>query len=216
MADEKSVQQKNTGKLSFGTRFVNFFKHLPANIARPFRDMFYELKKVTWPSKKDLINYTLLVLAFIVHHLYDYIAEKPNFSFVTTGAVEHTIGAKALIVRDEDIIVASSGGELVTQITEGSRVAKGQELAIVVPEEMKSTVTDLRNVQSQISDVQQELILAGNVAEADVIYRNYNKNLSVILDSVRFDAMSGNLNNMSSYGSSVNVILDEREPYRLR
>ncbi|MBR4430005.1 MAG: hypothetical protein IKS75_01775 [Clostridiales bacterium] len=153
----------------------------------------------------------LLVLAFIVHHLYDYIAEKPNFSFVTTGAVEHTIGAKALIVRDEDIITASSGGELVTQITEGSRVAKGQELAIVVPEEMKSTVTDLRNVQSQISDVQQELILAGNVAEADVIYRNYNKNLSVILDSVRFDAMSGNLNNMSSYGSSVNVILDERE-----
>ena len=153
----------------------------------------------------------LLVLAFIVHHLYDYIAEKPNFSFVTTGAVEHTIGAKALIVRDEDIIVASSGGELVTQITEGSRVAKGQELAIVVPEEMKSTVTSLRNVQSQISDVQQELILAGNVAEADVIYRNYNKNLSVILDSVRFDAMSGNLNNMSSYGSSVNVILDERE-----
>ena len=133
----------------------------------------------------------LLVLAFIVHHLYDYIAEKPNFSFVT--------------------IAASSSGELVTQITEGSRVAKGQELAIVVPEEMKSTVTDLRNVQSQISDVQQELILAGNVAEADVIYRNYNKNLSAILDSVRFDAMSGNLTNMSSYGSSVNVILDERE-----
>ena len=153
----------------------------------------------------------LLVLAFIVHHLYDYIAEKPHFSFVTTGAVEHTIGAKALIVRDEDTIVASSSGELVTQITEGSRVAKGQELAIVVPEEMKSTVTDLRNVQSQISDVQQELILAGNVAEADVIYRNYNKNLSAILDSVRFDAMSGNLTNMSSYGSSVNVILDERE-----
>ena len=153
----------------------------------------------------------LLVLAFIVHHLYDYIAEKPNFSFVTTGAVEHTIGAKALIVRDEDTITASSSGELVTQITEGSRVAKGQELAIVVPEEMKSTVNDLRNVQSQISDVQQELILAGNVAEADVIYRNYNKNLSVILDSVRFDAMSGNLNNMSSYSSSVNVILDERE-----
>ena len=55
MADEKSVQQKNTGKPSFGTRFVNFFKNLPANIARPFRDMFYELEKVTW-----------LVLAFIV------------------------------------------------------------------------------------------------------------------------------------------------------
>lgn len=153
----------------------------------------------------------LFVLAFVVHHLYDYIAEKPHFSFVTTGTVEHTIGAKALIVRDEDTISAVSSGELVTQITEGSRVAKGQELAIVVPDNMKSVVTDLRNVQSQISDVQQELILTGNVAEADIIYRNYNKNLSAILDSVRYDAMSGNLTNMSSYSSSVNVILDERE-----
>ena len=153
----------------------------------------------------------LFVLAFVVHHLYDYIAEKPNFSFVTMGAVEHTIGAKALVVRDEDIINSENAGELVTQITEGSRVAKGQELAIVVPEDMKSVVQDLRNVQSQISDVQQELILSGGSAEAEVIYRNYNKNLSTILDSVRFDAMSGNVSNLSSYSSSVNVILDERE-----
>lgn len=153
----------------------------------------------------------LFVLVFVVHHLYDYIAEKPNFSFVTTGSVEHTIGARALVVRDEDVIPCVNSGELVTQITEGSRVAKGQELAIVVPEEMKSVVQDLRNVQSQISDVQQEIILSGGVIEADVIYRNYNKNLSAILDSVRFDSMGGNLSNMSSYSSSVNVILDERE-----
>ena len=153
----------------------------------------------------------LFVLVFVVHHLYDYIAEKPVFSFVTTGSVEHTIGARALIVRDEDTINCVNAGELVTQITEGSRVAKDQELAIVVPEEMKSVVTDLRNVQSQISDVQQEIIMAGGVTEADVIYRNYNKNLSSILDLVRYDSMGGNLSNMSSYVSSVNVILDERE-----
>lgn len=153
----------------------------------------------------------LLVLVFVVHHLFDYIAEKPKFSFVTTGAVEHTIGARALIVRDEDTISSDKAGELVTQITEGSRVARDQKVAIVVPDNMRSVVTDLRNVQSQISDVQQELILDGGVAEADTIYRNYNKNLSAILDSVRFDAMSGNLNYMYSYSSSVNVILDERD-----
>ena len=153
----------------------------------------------------------LFVLVFVVHHLYDYIAEKPNFSFVTVGSVEHTIGARALIVRDEDVISSENAGELVTQITEGSRVAKGQNLAIVVPEDMKSVVQDLRNVQSQISDVQQELILSGGSAEADVIYRNYNKKLSSILDSVRFDAMGGNLSTLSSYSSSVNVILDERD-----
>ncbi len=66
MADEKTVQKKADNKPSNGNKFVNFFKNLPANIARPFRDMWHELKKVTWPSKKDLINYSLIVLAFIV------------------------------------------------------------------------------------------------------------------------------------------------------
>ena len=65
MADEKNTQVKKSDKPAEGSKFVRFFKNLPANIARPFRDMWHELKKVTWPSKKDLINYTLIVLAFI-------------------------------------------------------------------------------------------------------------------------------------------------------
>ena len=63
MADEKNVVK---GKESFGTKFVNFFKNLPQNIARPFRNMWHELRKVTWPTRQDLINYTLIVLAFLV------------------------------------------------------------------------------------------------------------------------------------------------------
>ena len=153
----------------------------------------------------------LLVLSFVVHHLYDYIAEKPRFAFVTMGTVEHSIGAKALIVRDEDVIISNNAGDLVTQITEGSRIAKDQALAMVVPESMKSVVTDLRNVQSQISDVQQELILSGDVPEADTIYKKYNTNLASLMDSIRFDAMNGNLTNAASYGASVNVVLEERE-----
>ena len=66
MADEKNVQEKNTGKPSFGTRFVNFFKNLPQNIARPFKNMWHELRKVTWPTREDLIKYSLIVLAFLV------------------------------------------------------------------------------------------------------------------------------------------------------
>ncbi|MCR5341052.1 MAG: hypothetical protein K6E60_06865 [Saccharofermentans sp.] len=153
----------------------------------------------------------LVVLSFVVHHLYDYIAEKPRFTFVTMGTVEHSIGAKALVVRDEEVINSANAGDLVTQITEGSRVAKDQALAMVVPETMKTVVTDLRNVQSQISDVQQELILSGDVPEAETLYRKYNTNIASLMDAVRFDAMNGNLTNSASYGASVNVVLEERE-----
>ena len=153
----------------------------------------------------------LLVLTFVVRHLYDYIAEKPRFAFVTMGTVEHSIGAKALIVRDETVIPSAKAGDLVTQITEGSRVAKDQALAMVVPDTMKSVVTDLRNVQAQISDVQQELIMSGDVPEAETIYRKYNVNIASLMDTIRFDAMNANLTNAASYGASINVVLEERE-----
>ena len=49
-------------KPSFGQRCVGFFK----NIGRFFRNMWHELKKVTWPTKKDVLNYSLVVFAFMV------------------------------------------------------------------------------------------------------------------------------------------------------
>lgn len=54
--------QNTPAKPSFGTRFVNFFKKIGVS----FREMAAELKKVVWPTKKELINYSLVVLAFMV------------------------------------------------------------------------------------------------------------------------------------------------------
>ena len=60
---EKAVKKAGEGKLS---KIIAWFKNLPQNIARPFKNMFYELKKVTWPSKKKLINYSVIVLLFML------------------------------------------------------------------------------------------------------------------------------------------------------
>ena len=65
MADEKTIQQKDA-KPSFWKKLTHFFKNLPANIARPFLNMWRELRKVTWPTKHDLVSYTLIVVAFMV------------------------------------------------------------------------------------------------------------------------------------------------------
>ena len=53
-------------KLSFPKKFIRFFKNLGLRIGGSFKDMFAELKKVTWPTRKELINYTLVVLAFML------------------------------------------------------------------------------------------------------------------------------------------------------
>ena len=65
MADEKKTV-KETNEVKKENKFLSFFKNLPQRIATPFKNMWHELKKVTWPTKKDLINYTCIVLLFMV------------------------------------------------------------------------------------------------------------------------------------------------------
>ena len=60
---EKAVKKAGEGKLS---KILAWFKNLPQNIAKPFRNMYYELKKVTWPSKEKLIAYSIIVLVFML------------------------------------------------------------------------------------------------------------------------------------------------------
>ena len=60
---EKTVTKTGSGKLG---KILNWFKNLPQRIAKPFRNMYYELKKVTWPSKHKLITYSIIVLLFML------------------------------------------------------------------------------------------------------------------------------------------------------
>ena len=53
-------------KENFIKKAGRFFKNLGIRIARSFKDMVAELKKVTWPQRSELINYSLVVLAFMV------------------------------------------------------------------------------------------------------------------------------------------------------
>jgi len=46
----------------FGQKFVSFFK----GVGRFFMNMKHELKKVSWPSKKEMINYSVVVFAFML------------------------------------------------------------------------------------------------------------------------------------------------------
>lgn len=67
MSDDKTKRTAagKESKPGFFQKVIAFFKNLPANIAKPFKSMWHELRKVTWPTRQNLINSTLLVLAFM-------------------------------------------------------------------------------------------------------------------------------------------------------
>ena len=82
MADEKTTV-KETGAAKTENKFLAFIKALPNKIATPFKNMWHELKKVTWPTKPDLIKYVGIVVVFMV------------FMGVVIGLLD--MGASALI-----------------------------------------------------------------------------------------------------------------------
>ena len=57
----KAVETQNT-KPNFFQRVGNFFK----GVGRFFKNMYHELKKVSWPSKKELLNYSVVVFVFMI------------------------------------------------------------------------------------------------------------------------------------------------------
>ena len=69
MAEEKKeVAQKNPAKTepSKWNKFTAWCKALPARIAKPFKNMWYELKKVTWPTKRRWLVSSCIVLGFML------------------------------------------------------------------------------------------------------------------------------------------------------
>ena len=55
------TEKKNGGKPNFFQMVGGFFK----KIGTYFKDVFSETKKLTWPSRKEVINYTLAVIGFV-------------------------------------------------------------------------------------------------------------------------------------------------------
>ncbi len=205
----KETTKKSPETAAAATKVNTGFDKAKANKERKSRGRKWVLNKSLVAIGFSLL--LILVLVFVVHHLFDYIAAKPELTFISNGSVEHTIGARALIVRDEVLVGTDTTGDLVTQATEGSRVYKNQRIGMVVPENMQTVVDSLRNTQSQISEVQQELIQTGLAEGADRIYEDFNAGLNPIIDMVRLDAMDGKISGMSSYASSIAVLLNQRE-----
>ena len=72
MAEEKKAVAEQEKKApakqadTKGNKFVAWCKRLPSRIATPFKNMWYELKKVTWPTWAKLQSSALLVMVATV------------------------------------------------------------------------------------------------------------------------------------------------------
>lgn len=45
--------------------FLGSLKAFPGKVVKGFSSMYHELRKVSWPTRKQLLNYTFAVLVFM-------------------------------------------------------------------------------------------------------------------------------------------------------
>ena len=111
MAEEKKTPAKvEESKM---TKIINWFKKLPGRIAKPFKNMVAELKKVTWPSKKKWISSSVAVLVFML------------FMGVVIGLLD--LGATALV----NTMIPAAQTEIVeTQETETETIEATEEAPV--------------------------------------------------------------------------------------
>ncbi|MCL1855384.1 MAG: preprotein translocase subunit SecE [Clostridia bacterium] len=66
MSEKKAVAKGKNRKPSLFVRFGRGFIRFFARIGNAFRNTWRELKKVTWPTRDKLINYSIIVMLFMV------------------------------------------------------------------------------------------------------------------------------------------------------
>jgi hypothetical protein len=153
----------------------------------------------------------MVVAAAAILYVTDYVTAKPNYSFISLGTIEHSVGSTALIIRDEQTFTSSSKGSLVALATEGSRVAKNQELAMIIPDGMEETSAALRSILIQIVDLQRELMAEGKGSGADAVCLEADAEILPIIHMIRADSMDSQSINLVSYSSSIQVLMDRRD-----
>lgn len=57
----KNTAAKSKEKVGFFRKIGGWFK----KVGTYFKEVFSETKKLSWPSKKEVINYTLAVIGFV-------------------------------------------------------------------------------------------------------------------------------------------------------
>ena len=91
-------------------------------------------------ARSRAFSLTLLVLLIMVMTVFAIIMvmrqarPRPRFMFIQAGEIAHTATLPGLIARDEQLFTAPTAGLLKPLVTEGSRAARGQKLAMIIPE----------------------------------------------------------------------------------
>lgn len=157
-----------------------------------------------------VVALVLTVTTTLIYLLLNQKDKHANLQFLYVSSLMEAHEANALVVRDEVVVTADTGGTLSPLVAEGYYTRVGQDLAMVIGEDMNATLQELENYKRQISDVQLEMIAEGRVSGAAAVYEETDLELRPLINELRTTAASGKLDSLPSTMSAINLVLEDR------
>lgn len=157
-----------------------------------------------------LVLAIMLVMTLMILIVMQKTKPRPQFLFIQNGTLTHEVEGRALILRDDGVLAAPVAGLVKPLANEGTRVARGQKIALVIPAGLEKQLDELKKCEQDITDLQNELMNQGKGAGARAIYNESAVALSAIVNLIRSDVLSGSLSSLPTYTASMSVIMDQR------
>ncbi len=66
MLERQMQDRKPPSQQKKKINWKQFIKKIPFRVAKFFKDVVHELKRVTWPTRKALLTYTIVVIITII------------------------------------------------------------------------------------------------------------------------------------------------------
>ena len=155
----------------------------------------------------------LLVCIGIVVYVYLQVIGTFDRGIVTETAMyvtlNDTITADACIFRDETILENDGNGAIVTLVSEGERVSKGQLIANIYPDEKDARLQDDINRINRRLEILQNSSVDKQFVISDL--RQLDDDIDEVFADIYEDAAKGNLSSAITSSSELLVRLNKRD-----
>lgn len=154
-----------------------------------------------------LVLTVLLMTLAVVRILQQRSMSEPILQFLMEDVVDESFEARGVIVRDEVLYSAGIQGLIRPLQPEGSKVAKQEVVALVLPPAQQAVYAQWKALSAEIAKRRLQLIAQGQGQGSDALFVETDGRMSPLLDELRRSATRGSVANADSYQSSIDALI---------
>lgn len=171
-------------------------------------------RKRSYQRNRVIIGILLLVVLiltfFAIKSINDKQVDTYNLGFITEDRLYNSLESSAVLIRDETLLSTDTAGRIIPLAVEGTELAYGSKLAMVVQEDIEHLNDQLDNIETQIAQRQDQLFANGQEKESSQIFSSYDDQLKQQIKLLISSQTQGNYLGLSQMEAYLKSLLEAR------